>query len=116
MAGHDNDEQTRDTVFAHATCRAPAERAERFRDVVLEHVAADRAMTVLDVGCGAGSLVLHLAEALPQALLVGIDISPANIREAERARAGHPAARRITFESADYLETTIGPVDLIVTD
>ena len=103
-------------VFASATCTAPAERAARMRDIVLEHVRADRAVDVLDVGCGAGSLVFQLADALPGASLVGVDISPANITAAEAARAGHPAAARIRFEQADYLERPHRPVDVIVTD
>jgi trans-aconitate methyltransferase len=49
------------------------------RDIVLSHVPHDRAMRVLDVGCGTGSLLFRLANALPFAELVGIDVSPANI-------------------------------------
>lgn len=103
-------------TFETATCIAPAERVERMRDLVLAHVAADRPLAVLDVGCGTGSLVFQLADALPSASFVGVDISPANIRSAEVRRAGHGAASRITFERGDYLETAIAPVDVIVTD
>jgi len=103
-------------TFEAATCTAPAERAGRMRDIVLEHVTPARAVDVLDVGCGAGSLVFQLADALPSASIVGVDISPANIRAAQGARARHPAGARIRFEQADYLERAATPVDVIVTD
>ena len=38
----------------------------------------DKGVRVLDVGCGTGSLLFRLADALPAASLVGIDVSPAN--------------------------------------
>src|SRR4030088_1219172 len=68
--------------FADKTCTAPAERSERMGDIVLAHVPRDRAIRLLDLGCGTGSLLFRLAEALPAAALSGVDISPANIRAA----------------------------------
>jgi trans-aconitate methyltransferase len=85
-------------------------------DLVREHVPRDRAVAVLDVGCGAGPLVFQLAAALPAATLTGVDISAANIRAAESARARHADASRIRFERADYLELAVAPVDIIVAD
>jgi SAM-dependent methyltransferase len=104
------------SVFDAATCTAPAERAARIRDVVLEYVPRDRAVTILDVGCGAGLLLFQLADALPLARCVGVDISSASIRTAEEARATHRAAQRIRFVGADYLDFDTDPVDVIVTD
>ena len=47
------------------------------------HVAKDRALDVLDLGCGTGSLVFVLAESMPSAMFVGLDVSAPNIRQAE---------------------------------
>jgi len=86
------------------------------RDIVLTHVPADRAMRILDIGCGTGSLLFRLAEALPQASLVGIDLSAANIRAAKREQDQRPSAARVTFEPADYLQYRGDPFDAIVSD
>jgi SAM-dependent methyltransferase len=103
-------------LFAHATCTASPERASRLRDVVLEHLPRNRPVTILDVGCGAGTLVFQLAEAFPLARVVGVDISPANIRAAETAPAGQRDADRVRFVEGDYLEQAMDPADAIVSD
>ena len=102
--------------FAAKTCTAPAERSDRMRDIVLAHVPRDRAIRLLDLGCGTGSLLFRLAEALPAAALSGVDISSANIRAARARQAGQPAAGLMRFGVADYLDYVDEPFDAIVTD
>src|SRR5439155_18598690 len=104
--------------FVDQTCSAPAERSNWMRDLVLAHVPRDRRISVLDVGCGTGSLLLRLADALPAASLTGIDVSPANVRAARAQQAAHPAAARLQFETADYLAYAAAPAsfDAIVSD
>jgi trans-aconitate 2-methyltransferase len=86
------------------------------RDIVLAHVPRERAVRVLDFGCGTGSLLFRLAASLPAATLVGIDISPANIRFAREQQADDPYAGRVRFEVADYLTYQAEPFDLILAD
>jgi SAM-dependent methyltransferase len=116
--------------FENKTCTAPAARSERMRDIVLEHVPRVRAVRVLDIGCGTGSLVFCLADALPAATLVGIDISAANIRAAREQLGARSSGRTsgtpqstserpetaITFDAVDYFEYRSEPFDLVVTD
>jgi len=103
------------TPFEGATCSAPEARAERMRDIVVEHAPRDRPIHVLDIGCGTGALALQLAAALPLASVTGVDVSPANIGVATRQVDG-PARSRVRFERADYLQYDAPPTDVIVTD
>ncbi len=106
------------TEFSDKTCSAPAERSARMCEIVLKHVATDRAIELLDVGCGTGSLVFLLVTALPAATLTGLDVSAPNIRAAETHRSTLDAASaaRVRFEQADYLDRPASPVDAITSD
>jgi SAM-dependent methyltransferase len=108
---------TRDATseFAAQTCTAPPERSDRMRDIVLEYVPTARPTRVLDLGCGTGSLIFRLADALPAAELVGIDVSPANIAAAQR-RNDAEFRGRLRFVVADYLAFRDAPFDMIVSD
>jgi len=87
-------------------------------DLVLKHVPRERAIELLDVGCGTGSLVFLLARALPAATVTGIDVSAPNIHAAEALRATLDAATksRVRFEQADYLARRSAPVDVLTSD
>ena len=104
--------------FADKTCSAPPERSQRMCELVVKHVRRDRAIRLLDVGCGTGSLVFLLARALPNAALTGIDVSGPNISAADAQRASLDAATasRVRFELADYLGRHAAPVDAVTSD
>jgi trans-aconitate methyltransferase len=102
--------------FDGATCSAPDARAERMRDIVIEHVPGDRPLHVLDVGCGTGALAFQLAAALPSASVTGVDVSSANIAAAIARRSSEPSGGRVRFERADYLHYPAAPSDVIVSD
>jgi trans-aconitate methyltransferase len=106
------------TPFDGATCTAPAARVARTRDLVIEYAPSDRAIAVLDVGCGTGALALQLASALPRASVTGVDISSANVAAADaaRRRMDTAVASRVQFECGDYLEMAVPAADVIATD
>jgi SAM-dependent methyltransferase len=87
-------------------------------DLLLKHVPHDRAIQVLDVGCGTGSLIFLLARGLPAATLVGIDVSALNIEAAEKGRAALEMSTRsrVRFEQADYMTRCATPVDAVTSD
>jgi SAM-dependent methyltransferase len=86
------------------------------RDIVLALAPRGRSIDVLDIGCGNGALAFRLADALPTASVVGIDISPANVAVATARRRDEASGDRVRFVCADYRTCPVAPVDLIVTD
>lgn len=64
-----------------------------------------------DVGCGAGSTSLALAEARPDASLIACDLSPSLVRIVEARLAGFSA--RVHLGDAEAVAAREGPFDLI---
>jgi trans-aconitate methyltransferase len=81
--------------------RYAVDREERFTVIadVVEHLTEGRARPlVLDLGCGPGSLAARLAERLPGADIVAVDMDPLLL---ELARTHHASAAR-------YVDAVIG--------
>jgi ubiquinone/menaquinone biosynthesis C-methylase UbiE len=57
-------------------------------------------MRVLDVGCGPGSITLGLAEVVAPGVVVGIDVDPAQVEQAQ-ALAEARSMKNARFEVAD---------------
>jgi SAM-dependent methyltransferase len=69
-------------------------------------------LKVLDVACGIGHLTLTLAEALPNADLLGVDHDPLLVEEAKRLAGDHP---RVGFDVGDIYELgELGTHDIVV--
>ena len=69
--------------------------------LVLDELGPDD-RRVLDLGCGVGTAALYLAERRPVEV-VGVSISPAQVRLAERyAAQGGPRPGTVRFETADF--------------
>ena len=77
----------------------------------------DAASRVLEVGCSTGFTSLELAK-ITRSRIMGVDVVPAAVAEAERARSRLPAsiAERVEFHTADVLDLPgrAGPFDLVV--
>ena len=74
-------------------------------EALVARAAAGRGgrVRILDIGCGAGATSLALGEALPEAEVTGIDLSPTLIAAA-RERAGSQG--RLRFEVGDATSWT----------
>ncbi|ELS51201.1 putative methyltransferase type 12 [Streptomyces viridochromogenes Tue57] len=81
--------------------RYAVDREERFTviaDVVEQALAGRSRPSIVDLGCGPGSLAARLARRLPDADIVGVDMDPLLL---ELARTHHADAAR-------YVDTVIG--------
>ena len=87
--------------------------ANDLRDAAVGAVAGVAAPHIVDIGCGAGATSLALAAALPDAQIVGIDISPGLVAVATERAA---AMANLSFEEGpvEVLAATHAPVDLFV--
>jgi trans-aconitate methyltransferase len=95
------------------------EQADQFLQQVrtcLNPEELDRPMHVLEVGCGDGGQLARLAELLPQARLMGVDISEPNIRAAESRPVAESVRQRLDFILGDYRDMTLARYDLIISD
>lgn len=82
------------------------------REAAVHEAIADRlgrmgARDILDLGCGPGRLLKHLGDALPDARLTGIDLSPhmvarARQRAGDRAAIRHANGERLPDPAASY--------------
>jgi trans-aconitate 2-methyltransferase len=98
--------------FQSLTCDAPLPRTARMASIADEMLPAS-VQAVLDLGCGTGRLARLLARARPDASVIGLDVSPANIA----AAVGNPdQLANLRFHCGDYLQFDAGPFDAIITD
>jgi trans-aconitate 2-methyltransferase len=92
--------------------RFAGERARPFLDLVAR-VDAEAPATVVDLGCGEGSLTALLARRWPGAHVTGVDSSP----EMLAAAAQHAVPGRVEFVRGDVRNwRPEGPVDVVVTN
>ncbi len=79
-------------------------------DVITAWVAAEEvpaAKRVLDLGCGLGSVLLHLAWSLPTAVLVGLEAQSVSFRLLTLNVARSGFAERIRIEHGDLREPAV---------
>jgi len=74
-----------------------AEKSREYRHKLYEKVDLANKENILDVGCGTGALTLDLAQ-ISQGNVVGVDIDPEKLEEANRALSG---VSNVTIQEAD---------------
>ncbi|WP_445149582.1 class I SAM-dependent methyltransferase [Baekduia sp. Peel2402] len=83
-------------------------RERLWRALVVGYVAPAPGGTVVDVGCGTGSLALLLARVQPQARIVGVDPDPDVLAVARRKAADAGVALDWRVGMGDALEEIVG--------
>jgi trans-aconitate 2-methyltransferase len=92
--------------------RYAGERARPFLDLVAR-VDAESPATVVDLGCGEGSLTALLARRWPEARVIGVDSSPEMLAAAEQ----HAVPGRVSFTLGDVRDwQPEAPVDVVVSN
>lgn len=94
-----------------AYLRFAGERARPFADL-LARVGAETPRTVVDLGCGEGSLTTSLAQRWPGARVTGVDSSPDMLAAASATARGHVEYR--LGDVRDWVPP--GPVDVVVSN
>ncbi len=76
----------------------------------------ERPLQVLDLGCGPGSLGAEIAEALPDALIVGVDKDPILLRLAAETNRYPDRVSFLDLDLTDptWLDAVGGPFDAVV--
>ena len=94
------------------TFHGPLSEARAARLVV--RLARNTPMTVLDIGCGWGELMLRILAAAPDATGIGVDTDQGDLaRGRDNARA-RGLAGRVTFVRESGVGTRRGPADLVL--
>jgi SAM-dependent methyltransferase len=99
----DLDDATRAAFFAlhHGLPReAPGSRESTARALALAE-PLPAAPRVLDIGCGPGAQTMDLAELLPEASILAVDLHPAFVEETERRARERGVADRVRAQVAD---------------
>lgn len=86
-------------------------RSEIFLPSLQKVKKPDDEFTLLDIGCGTGTMVAHFAEEFSNATFTGVDISKANIEKAKQV-----ACDRTVFQAADVMELKDISADIVVSD
>lgn len=103
-------EVTPDVLIPRADTEVIVEGAKRLWAAMPEH----RSPWIVDVGTGSGAIAVTLALEIPEARVVGTDVSLEALRVAQRNAARNNADVR--FVHADLLEAFAGPFSLVVTN
>jgi SAM-dependent methyltransferase len=85
-------------------------RAER----LVGRLARTRPVTVLDLGCGWGELLLRILEAVPGAVGTGIDLSAADLGRGQGNALTRGLDGRVSFIEESAVGTARGPADLVL--
>jgi release factor glutamine methyltransferase len=84
----------------------PRQETEELVSWVCRDVVGGGAVRILDVGAGSGCIAVALAQALPQARVMGWDVSPEAVAVARRNAQRNGVD--VDFETHDILNTTAG--------
>src|SRR6516165_1306426 len=100
--------------FAAGTYTASPAAVTELTDLIARFVPEDRALRLLEIGCGTGELLCGLVSILPLTTMTGIDISPGNIEQARQRAQEAGMEQHLQFRAGDYLSSLFEEHDVII--
>ena len=94
--------------LAHVEHPVAAPVSEARVGQLLSRLALAPGASVVDLGCGAGAWLIHLARTAPGVRLVGVDTSAPALAEARRAADRSRCADRIEWVEGDAADVDVG--------
>ena len=79
------------------------------RDLISKRGNTDQRLTLLDVGCSTGNLLLHLKKMLPDLTYMGTDLAESSLEECR----ANPDLSGVEFQIADLLSLSCGKFDFV---
>jgi len=94
----------------------PRPETELLIDEVLRVVDKERKITIVEVGVGSGIISTILAQELPLAKIIAVDISPDALRVARKNIEAFGLSTRIELRLGNLLGPITEPIDLLVSN
>ncbi len=104
------------TFFIAQGALIPRPETELLIDKVLERVDAGRPLRLCEVGVGSGAVSIVLAQHLPKAAIVAVDISEDALSIAAKNVEAFGLSERITLRKSDLLDAVDEPIDVLVSN
>ncbi len=104
------------SAFSQRVFTAPTGRNATLLTAMVQTLPREASIRILDIGCGTGQLLFELADMLPEATFVGVDISPASIEIASHNSSKRDDNDRFQWHASDYLTYQDTPFDAVVLD
>jgi release factor glutamine methyltransferase len=94
----------------------PRPETELLIDEVLAVADKDQALTIVEVGVGSGIISTLLAQHLPKARIIAVDISPEALKVARKNIEAFGLSERIELRQGDLLEPISEKIDILVSN
>ncbi|MGB6020236.1 MAG: peptide chain release factor N(5)-glutamine methyltransferase [Sulfurimonadaceae bacterium] len=94
----------------------PRPETELLIDEVLAIADKDQEITIVEVGVGSGIISTVLAQHLPKAKIIAVDISPEALKVARKNIEGFGLGERIELRQGDLLEPISEKIDILVSN
>ena len=104
------------TFFIKEGALIPRPETELLIDEVLKIVDTNTTSTIVEVGVGSGVISIVLAQHLPHARFIAVDISPKALEVAKRNIEAFGLQERIALRLGDLLEPVREHIDILVSN
>ena len=94
----------------------PRPETELLIDRVLENVDKEAEITIAEVGVGSGVISIVLAQHLPKARIIAVDISDDALKVARKNVEAFGLEERIELRKSNLLDAVDEPIDLLVSN